>query len=102
MVDPYRYNKMAPFYFTVHMRTINQVRDDEMAAIPVFDTMQILRKRWICPMAATGMKQKEGGGECGAARGDEALEMARMTSNSVAEAGDGGGGEGAEGEGSCS
>ncbi len=59
---------MAPFYFAVRMRTSNQVGDNETAAIPVVGTMKILRKRWIHPRAAAGMKQKEGGGECGAAR----------------------------------
>ncbi len=58
---------MAPFYFDVRMRTRNQVGDDETAAITVVGTMQILRKRWIRPRAATGMKEKEGGGECGSA-----------------------------------
>ena len=66
---------MAPFYFAVCMHTSNQVGEDDTAAIPVVGTMQILQKRWICPRAATGMKEKEGVRKCGAVQGDEALAM---------------------------
>ena len=59
---------MAPFYFAVRMRTSNQVGDHETAAIPVVGTMQILQKRWIRPREATGMKEKEGVGECSTAQ----------------------------------
>ncbi len=49
--------------------------DNKTAAIPVVGTMQILRKRWILPRAATGMKEKEGVGKCGTAQEDEASAM---------------------------
>ncbi len=66
---------MDPFYFAVHMRTSNQVGDDEMVAIPVVGKMQILQKRWICPRAAMGMKAKESVRKCSAEWGDEASAM---------------------------
>ena len=52
----------------MHMHMSNQVGYNKTAATPVIGTMQILQKRWIRPRAATGMKEKEDGRECGAAQ----------------------------------